>query len=554
MLPRETLTALKLIGREQGATLFMSLLAAFEVLLHRYSAGRIRRGAASRGGLRSEVEGLIGLFVNTLALRCDLSGDPSFRELIDQVRRESLGAFAHQDLPFDQVIEALHVVRDPSRTPLFQVMFVLQNALVFPQSPALELSTRWTSVTETSKFDLTLFLIEKDGGLQAAMEYAADLFDPETIGHARPLSGVARRADRPIPTRLISAHSMLTAEERRRFLGMSGGGGDDTFDFEDDLEGLPADVSFDEGAPSMPRGPAKRASRPIEERAGRREDRSVAGPLRGSRCLHRLFERSRRRRSPDAVAVSFEGGGTSPDAASSTPGPTGSLRPAAALGVGPEVPVGLFVERSPDVVVGILGILKAGGAYVPLDPAYPADRLAMILDDARVPVLLTQRGLLDAIPAGAARVLCLDDPGEIDALPASPPSRRGARVPVEPRLYHLHLGLDRPPEGSRRDPRERLPALHLHAGLVLVRPGRRVVPFPLVRVRLLGLGDLGRPPLRRPVGGRPLLGEPLARGVPPPFARRGRHGAEPDPVGLPRAHRGRRGGRDELSSTSPCAW
>jgi len=239
-VPAAVLADLQAIGRKGGATLFMTLLSAFQVLLHRYSGqGDIAVGSPIAGRTRSELEGLIGFFVNTLVMRGDLAGDPSFRELLGRTRRVALGAFAHQDLPFEKLVGELHPGRDASRTPLFQVMFVLQNApMPFPSTSDLKL-TPIDAISGTSKFDLTLFVEEYEGGLMATIEYSTDLFDAATIdrmlGHFQTLlAGIAAEPDRP-----IGSLPMLTEAERNRLLG--GWDGDAPDDPGSDLDGLSAE-------------------------------------------------------------------------------------------------------------------------------------------------------------------------------------------------------------------------------------------------------------------------------------------------------------------------
>ena len=218
-VPAGLLDAVRALGRREGATLYMTLLAAFQALLHRYSGqDDIAVGSPIAGRDRPELEELIGFFVNTLVLRGDLTGDPSFRELLRRTRRTALGAYAHQDLPFERLVSALDDGPESGRTPLFQVMFALQNApLPAPRSPELAL-TPLEAPSGTAKFDLTLFAAEESGGLRLTMEYSTDLFDPATVdrmlAHYRVLLGaVVAHPDRP-----IGALPMLTEDERWRVL------------------------------------------------------------------------------------------------------------------------------------------------------------------------------------------------------------------------------------------------------------------------------------------------------------------------------------------------
>jgi amino acid adenylation domain-containing protein len=362
MLPGELLARLEALGRSEGATLFMTLLAAFQVLLGRYGGSDdVVVGSPISGRTRREVEDLIGLFLNTLVLRTDLSGDPSFRDTLRRVRETTLGAFEHQEIPFERLVTELQPERSLSHSPLFQVMFVLQEAeRKEGAGGSLELRGVGAGSSGASKFDLTLFTGRQAGGLTAALEYNTDLFDRGTIqrmlGHlARVLEEVAADAD----VRL-SRLALLRDAERRQVVA----------------EWNATDAAY-------PR----------------------------ERCVHELFE-SQAERTPGAVALRYAGGSLTYaelDARANR-----LARHLRGLGVGPDARVGLCLERGPELMVGVLGILKAGGAYVPLDPAYPAERLAYMLQDSAARVLLTQATLAERLPAGGATVVRLDaDAAEI---------------------------------------------------------------------------------------------------------------------------------------------
>ena len=367
--------ALKQLSQRERVTLYMTLLAAFQVLLARYSGqDDIAIGSPIAGRSQRELEGLIGFFVNTLVLRSDLSGNPRFRDLLARVRETALDAYAHQELPFEKLVEELSPERDMSRNPLIQVMFALQNV---PHAeltlPGLE-TTRLDLDTTTAKFDLTLSLTEQPEGLSGVIEYATDLFDATTIarlaGHFTTLlEGTVADPETP-----IAELPLLTAAEREQLL-----------------------VQWNDTAVDYPR----------------------------DRCIHQLFEQQVAR-TPDATAVVFED--TSLTYAELNARANQLAHHLITLGVGPDVLVGLCLERSLDLVVGLLGILKAGGAYVPLDPGYPAARLAFMLEDTQAPVLLTQHKLLGQLPPYAGRVLCLDrDPSLLAAQPdTDPPCRATA--------------------------------------------------------------------------------------------------------------------------------
>ncbi|HYH80070.1 MAG TPA: amino acid adenylation domain-containing protein, partial [Longimicrobium sp.] len=362
MLSGELLARLEALGRGEGATLFMTLLSAFQVLLGRYGGSEdVVVGSPISGRTRREVEDLIGLFLNTLVLRTDLSGNPSFREVLRRVREMTVGAFEHQEIPFERLVTELQPGRSLSYSPLFQVMFVLQEAERSESSAGnLELRGMGAGSSGTSKFDLTLFTGRNTEGLTASLEYNTNLFDRGTIqrmlGHLkRVLEEVAADAD----VRLSKLALMEDAERRQVVAEWN----------------------------------ATDAAYPRE------------------RCAHELFE-AQAARTPGAVALRHAGGNLT----------YGELEERAnrlarhlrGLGVGPDARVGLCLERGPELMVGVLGILKAGGAYVPLDPAYPGERLAYMLEDSAARVLLTQASLVERLPAGGATVVRLDaDAGEI---------------------------------------------------------------------------------------------------------------------------------------------
>jgi amino acid adenylation domain-containing protein len=353
-LSEEVTSQLKALARREDVTLYMVLLAGFKVALSRWSGQTdIVVGSTIAGRTHRDLEELIGFFVNTLALRTNLSGNPGFRELLHRVKETTLGAYAHQDVPFEKLLEELQPVRDPSRQPLMQVFFSLQNV---PQErlqlPGLELH-RIGGERSTAKFDLALYMQETAGRLQAWFEYAADLFEPSTIerwaGHTRMLLEAAAAH----PEACIGELPMLGQEERDRLLEIWN---------------------------------------------------DTAGEYPVDRCLHELFC-EQAAKTPDAIALIHDERELS----------YGQLdrrsnqlaRYLKELGVGPEVIVGLCVERSFDMVVGLLGILKAGGAYLPLDPDYPPDRLAFMMADAQAPVLVTQAVLSGSLPE-CGKVVRLD--------------------------------------------------------------------------------------------------------------------------------------------------
>jgi len=341
-LPETLSAAVNELSRREGVTQFMTLLAAFNVLLHRYTnQDDILIGSPIANRNRIEIESLIGFFVNTLVLRTDLSGSPTFKELLSRLRDVCLGAYAHQDLPFEKLVEEFHPERDLGRNPLFQVMFLLQNApRHVPTLPRLTVN-RVNVDASVSKFDLTLGLAERDGKLIGFFEYRTDLFDRSTIermaGHFQTLlQGVVADPDQP-----ISTLPLLTEAERHQLL-----------------------VEWNDTEVDYPK----------------------------SSCIHELFE-AQVERTPDAIAAEFEGKRLTYRELNSRANQLAHyLR---SLGIGPEKFVGICIDRSLEMLVGLLGILKAGGAYMPLDPAYPQERLAFMLKDAQVSVLLTEERLIE---------------------------------------------------------------------------------------------------------------------------------------------------------------
>ncbi len=342
------------LAREEDATPFMVLVAAFQALLHRYTGELdVRVGTPVAGRTRVETEALIGFFVNTLVLRADLSGEPSFRELLRRVRATCLAAYAHQEVPFEHLVDALCARRALGQTPLFQAVFVLQN------TPVGELSLPGLRITPaevdrgTSKFDLVLALTETAGGYKGGLECSADLFDEAAC--ARMVEHYAELLASAVatPDERVARLSLLTASERHELV------------------------------------------------VAQAKTRTFAS----NELLHLGFAWQATVR-PDQVAVSW-----GDDQLSYAELDRRSNRLAHALrarGVGPDVLVGLYLERSVEMIVGILGILKAGGAYVPIDPVYPADRRAFMIEDSGVRIVLTQVALARELAATGVETIALD--------------------------------------------------------------------------------------------------------------------------------------------------
>lgn len=347
--------ALKALCREAGVTLFMVMVAAFKTLLYRYSGTTdIAVGTPVAGRTRVELETLLGFFVNTLVLRTHLEGNPSFRDLLQQVREVTVGAYDHQELPFEKLVEAIRPERDLSRNPLFQVMIALQQT----STP----SGAWPGLTvyqmtvdrNTTMFDLTLVLQDTEQGIVGRLEYATDLFNDTTVARMLEHFQVLLEAVVADSNRRISDLPLLTPAERQQVL-----------------------VAWNETAAVYPKNV----------------------------CMHHLFE-TQIQTSPDVDAVVCQTTRLTYRELNRRANQLAHyLR---AFGVGSEVCVGLCVERSVDMIVGLLGILKAGGAYVPMEPSYPSQRLAFMMTDAHVPVIVTQQQWVSKFPDARAHVICLD--------------------------------------------------------------------------------------------------------------------------------------------------
>ena len=355
VLPTNLSEGLKSLSKQEGVTLFMTLLAAFKTLLYRYTGQTdILVGCPIANRNRAEIENLIGFFVNTLVLRSNLSGNPTFRDLLKQVRQVALGAYAHQDLPFEKLVEEIQPERNLSYSPLFQIMFVLQNA---PMGK-LELTGLRIKPLEnnntTAKFDLTLEIEDDvEQGLIVNFEYNTNLFDEITILHLAANFEVLLKGIVTNPQQYLCNLPLLTTTEKQQLLEWSQG--------KTNLE------------PKL--------------------------------CIHKLFE-AQVEGTPDEIAVEFENQQLSYQELNQRANQLAHYLQE--LGVKPEVLVGICVERSLDMVIGLLAILKAGGAYVPLDPSYPKERIAFILEDTQATVLLTQASLVEAMPQHQAIVVCLD--------------------------------------------------------------------------------------------------------------------------------------------------
>ncbi|MEH2191207.1 MAG: amino acid adenylation domain-containing protein [Nostoc sp.] len=366
---------LKALSNANSATFYMTLLAAFQVLLYRLSGQEdLLVGSPTTGRSRADLGALVGYFVNTVVVRSHISGNPTFEAFLNQVRSSVLDAFKHQDYPFSRLVEQLQPVRDPSRSPLFQVMFVLQKTHLLNEEGLAAFALGETGARiklgdleleslhlpqRIAQFDLTLMMAEVDGTLSASWQYNTDLFDAATIARIAKhfqalLEGIVAN-----PQQHLCILPLLTDSEQHQLLV--------------EWNAIQADYQNDS-------------------------------------CLHQQFE-LQVERTPEAVALVFEQERLTYRELNQRANQL--AHHLQTMGVKPEVLVGIYLERSVDMVVSILGILKAGGAYVPLDPTYPKERVAFMLNDAQVWVLLTEDKLLTGLPEHEAQVVCLDKDGEI---------------------------------------------------------------------------------------------------------------------------------------------
>ncbi|MEV6868817.1 amino acid adenylation domain-containing protein, partial [Streptosporangium subroseum] len=372
-VPEGTAAALRALSRDAGATMFMTLLSAFTVLLGKYAGQNdVVVGTPIANRNRAEVEDLIGFFVNTLVLRTDLSGDPTFAELVSRVRRESLGAYAHQDVPFEQVVDTLAPERDRSRHPLFQVLF--EYAQGDGKGWESDLGDGFVVsgmrlAQDTALYDLTLVLADdgEDTWLSGQVEYSTDLFDQATVERLVEQLTALLAAVAASPRAYLSEFSLLGPEEHRRIVQ----GWNDTAEPIPPASGVhelvAARAGERPGAVAVVSGVASLSYAELEVRA--------------NRLAHHLRE----------------------------------------LGVGPESVVGLCLDRGPDLVVTLLAVWKAGGAYLPLDRDYPSERLAYMLSDSGASLVLADRPIpVEGLAGNSARIVHLDDPETVAAVEAQP--------------------------------------------------------------------------------------------------------------------------------------
>jgi amino acid adenylation domain-containing protein/thioester reductase-like protein len=367
----ELYNRLKVLAQEQGVTLFMALLAAFQTLLHRYSnQEQFLVGSVTAGRNHSELSGLVGYFINPIVLRADFTDNPTFKEILQRVRKTTLGAFEHQDYPPALLAKRLGLQRDSSRPPLFETIFIFQKAQeaeVQAFSPfalgidgarmkAGELTLESIALGgEPAQFDLTMMMAETDEGAAAALQYNTDLFDAATIqrllNHFHSiLQNIVTDPQRP-----VSTYSLLDENEWQQLI-----------------------VDWNQTQSDYPR----------------------------ELCIHEIIQ-EQAIRTPDAIAAQFEEEHLTYQELNQRTDKLAEIL--ISQGVNSGILVGLFVNRSIEMLIGLLGVLKAGGAYLPLDPSFPADRLAFMLEDSGAAVILTQTSLLTELPENSAQIISLDD-------------------------------------------------------------------------------------------------------------------------------------------------
>jgi amino acid adenylation domain-containing protein len=422
ILPAELSKSVMDLSRREGTTLFMTLLAAFQILLFRYSRQEdILVGSPIAGRSMLETENLIGAFVNTLVLRGDASGNPTFCEFLSRIRETVLSAFSHQELPFEKLVEELRPERKLNRSPLFQVMFAMQNQPAGLTIDGLKV-TPLRFQSETSKFDLSLEIEAEAETLHASLEFNCDLFARQTVEHMLEhfqnlLAGII--AD---PAARIAELPLLSQSERHQLL----------FEWNDTR------TDFSENP-----------------------------------CLHHLFE-AQVARTPEAIAAEFAGHRLTYSELNSRANQLAHyLRE---QGIGPEIFVGVCFERSLDMLVAILGVLKAGGAYVPLDPNYPRDRIGFMIEDAALRLVLTQRSLVEALPQTTATIICLDEDRQTLAnLSIDNPSASVAATNLAYAIYTS--GSTGKPKGVMIEHRQIVNFTRVAANAYEIKEGDRVLQF-----------------------------------------------------------------------------
>ncbi len=378
VIPQQLVSALEQLSQRHGVTLFMTVLAAFKVLLARYSGqDDIVVGSPSANRSRAELNQLIGFFVNNLVLRTDLSGNPTFAALLARIRNVTLRAYEHQDVPFDKLVHALSPERSLDHSPLFQVMFILQNYPLDELDLQGIVTTPVELEVDTARFDLTVEVYPRHGELWAFFDYNSDLYEAETIARIEQHYLAILRGVCADPNQTISSIPLLSSSEQQKLL-----------------------VEWNRTQEDFP-----------------------------EICFHQRFE-AHAQATPERIAVMA--GGSSVTYAELEERANCIARHLQSRGAGPEKLVALCLERSSDLVASMLAIAKTGAAYVPLDPTYPAARIANIFEDAKPLVVLTTRSLLSVLPVKGEEetfdVICLDDLDESENIEAVDPNKKVAPV------------------------------------------------------------------------------------------------------------------------------
>lgn len=404
-IPTALAQALAELSQQAGVSLFMTLLAAFQTLLYRYTSQEdLAVGIPIANRHYRQVEGLIGFFVNSLVMRTDLSGHPTFRELLQRVRQVALAAYSHQDIPFEKLVEVLEPDRDLSRNPLFQVAFALQNAPMHPlELPGLTLEPT-PFAASSSRFDLEIHLWEpshglhqiwqSEAGLSGFVAYSVDLFNRDRIERLIEHFQTLLASIVANPDAYLTELPLLTIAEQQRLAEFGG------------FRAAHSGPTAPECTPQI--------------------------------CFHHIFE-AQAARTPAAIAL--VSGQETFTYIELNQRANRLARILKELGVRSNTLVGLCVERSAEMVIGILGILKAGAAYVPLDPGYPSERLQFMLTDTQIPLLLTQSGLVPALPPSSARLVCLDqlhDFNRLDSTQDREPASEDGEVDLDHLAYVIY--------------------------------------------------------------------------------------------------------------------
>jgi non-ribosomal peptide synthetase component F len=381
-LPRSLSTRLSELSREEGCTIFMTLLAGFNVALYKYTQkDDISIGTFIANRNKPGTQSLIGLFVNNLVLRTKLAGEPTFRQVMARVRQTTLGAYQNQDLPFEQILDALKIERSLSRTPLFQIVFSFPNAPVPPlELPGLE-GERVRVETARSNFDMTFTIVEQEDDLSGYVEYNTDLFNVGTIQRFVKSYQTLLEAAVANPEQKIAVLSPLTPDDEQQLQARSAAAG---------------------------------CEYAIEN------------------CIHHIIE-EQVRDNPHSIAVAWQDGHLTYDVLNRRANQVAHFLQS--LGAGPDSLVGICMDPSPEMIVSLLGVLKAGAAYVPFDPAYPRERLAGMLEESRVSFVLTKARLLANLPDDDKRFVCVD--GDWHRISSESELNPTASVSLDHRMYAI---------------------------------------------------------------------------------------------------------------------